>query len=45
MRDIADISQRTTTSSEEVSLSLQQTVEISQRLQESVDTFKIGEES
>ncbi|MEM9922636.1 MAG: methyl-accepting chemotaxis protein [Cyanobacteria bacterium P01_D01_bin.50] len=45
MKDIADISQRTTISSQEVSLSLQQTVEISQRLQESVGTFKIGEES
>ncbi|MGF1672471.1 MAG: methyl-accepting chemotaxis protein, partial [Rivularia sp. (in: cyanobacteria)] len=41
MKDIADISQRTTTYSEQASVSLQQTVEISQRLQQSVGTFKV----
>lgn len=41
IRDIANISQRTTTYSEQASVSLQQTVEISQRLQQSVGTFKV----
>ena len=44
MKDIADISQRTTVSSEEVSNSLQKTVEISQRLQNSVGTFTVSSE-
>ncbi|MEB3219585.1 MAG: methyl-accepting chemotaxis protein [Nostocales cyanobacterium 94392] len=42
MKDIADISQRTTNYSEQASVSLQQTVEISQRLQQSVGTFKVS---
>ena len=41
MKDVAHISERTTTSSEKISQSLQQTVKISQRLQDSVGTFKV----
>lgn len=41
MKDIAIVSQRTSTSSLEVSDSLQQTMEISQQLQATVGTFKV----
>ncbi|MBW4555034.1 MAG: HAMP domain-containing protein [Trichormus sp. ATA11-4-KO1] len=42
MQDIAAISQRTRDSSRLVSASLHQTVEISQQLQETVETFKVN---
>lgn len=42
MKDIAVVSQRTSTSSHEVSESLQQTLEISRQLQETVGTFKVN---
>jgi methyl-accepting chemotaxis protein PixJ len=42
MREIAQVSQRTSTSSHKVSASLQQTVDISQKLQETVGTFKVS---
>ncbi|MCC5619169.1 methyl-accepting chemotaxis protein [Nostoc sp. CHAB 5836] len=42
MKDIAAVSQRTSDSSHQVSKSLQQTVEISHQLQETVETFKVS---
>jgi len=42
MKDLAAVSQRTSASSRQVSESLQQTVEISQELQETVGTFKVS---
>ncbi|MBR8837023.1 MAG: GAF domain-containing protein [Stigonema ocellatum SAG 48.90 = DSM 106950] len=42
MNDIAVVSQRTSTSSQEISKSLQQTLEISQELQETVSTFEVS---
>ncbi|MBW4614793.1 MAG: GAF domain-containing protein [Desmonostoc vinosum HA7617-LM4] len=42
MKDIAAVSQRTSDSSRLVSKSLQQTVEISHQLQETVETFKVS---
>jgi methyl-accepting chemotaxis protein PixJ len=42
MKDIAGVSKRTSDSSRQVSESLQQTVEISQKLQATVDTFKVS---
>jgi methyl-accepting chemotaxis protein PixJ len=42
MKDIAAISQRTSDSSHQVSESLQKTVEISQHLQQTVETFKVN---
>ncbi|RCJ41224.1 chemotaxis protein [Nostoc minutum NIES-26] len=42
MKDIAAVSQRTSDSSRHVSESLQQTVEISHQLQETVETFKVS---
>lgn len=42
MKEIATSSQRTSDSSKKVSQSLQQTVEISQQLQATVDTFKVN---
>ncbi len=42
MKDLAAVSQRTSDSSRQVSESLQQTVEISQELQETVGTFKVS---
>ena len=42
MKDIAVVSQRTSTSSHQVSESLQQTLQISQQLQETVGTFKVN---
>ncbi|MBR8837025.1 MAG: GAF domain-containing protein [Stigonema ocellatum SAG 48.90 = DSM 106950] len=42
MKDIAVVSQRTSNSSHQVSESLQQTMEISQQLQETVGTFKVN---
>ncbi|MFH7023920.1 MAG: methyl-accepting chemotaxis protein [Heteroscytonema crispum UTEX LB 1556] len=42
MKDIVDVSKRTSDSSRQVSESLQQTVEISQQLQATVGTFKIS---
>jgi twitching motility protein PilJ len=42
IKQIAAVSQRTSTSSRSVSQSLQQTVEISQDLQETVETFKVN---
>ncbi|MGK7875513.1 MAG: methyl-accepting chemotaxis protein [Xenococcaceae cyanobacterium] len=42
MEDIAQISERTSDSSDQVSSSLQQTVEIAQQLQASVGTFKVS---
>ncbi|MBE9007940.1 methyl-accepting chemotaxis protein [Fortiea sp. LEGE XX443] len=42
MKDIAAISQRTSNSSSLVCQSLKQTVEISQQLQETVETFKVS---
>ncbi len=42
MKEIAVVSQRTSTSSHQVSESLQQTLEISQQLQETVGTFKVN---
>ncbi|MDY6937678.1 MAG: methyl-accepting chemotaxis protein [Cyanobacteriota bacterium] len=41
MRDIARVSERTSASSRQVSEALRETVEISQELQTSVDTFKV----
>ncbi|MBW4686595.1 MAG: GAF domain-containing protein [Komarekiella atlantica HA4396-MV6] len=42
MKDLSAVSQRTSDSSRQVSESLQQTVEISQELQETVGTFKVS---
>jgi methyl-accepting chemotaxis protein PixJ len=42
MKEIAQVSDITKNSSWEVAASLQQTVEISQRLQDNVDTFNVG---
>ncbi|MBE9036842.1 methyl-accepting chemotaxis protein [aff. Roholtiella sp. LEGE 12411] len=42
MKDLAAVSKRTSDSSRQVSESLQQTVEISQELQETVGTFKVS---
>lgn len=42
MKDIAAVSKRTSDSSRHVSESLQQTVEISHQLQETVETFKVS---
>ncbi len=42
MKQIAIISKRTSDSSLQVSESLQQTVKISQKLQETVGTFKVN---
>jgi methyl-accepting chemotaxis protein len=45
MREIAQVSERTSGSSLQVSKSLQQTVEIAQELRESVGAFKVGVEA
>ena len=42
MRDVVQVSERTFNSSQQVSTSLRQTVEVAQELQESVGTFKVG---
>ncbi len=44
MEEIAQVSERTSDSSREVSSSLQETVAIAQQLQASVGTFKVGDE-
>ena len=41
MKDVVQVSERTFTSSQQVSNSLRQTVEVAQELQESVGTFKV----
>ncbi|MEM7556485.1 MAG: methyl-accepting chemotaxis protein [Cyanobacteria bacterium P01_A01_bin.84] len=41
MKQISDISQRTSTSSTQISVSLQQTAEISKELQDAVETFRV----
>lgn len=45
MKEIALVSERTSDSSRQVSSSLQQTVEVTQQLQASVGTFKVGAET
>ncbi len=45
MKDIAKVSEHTSDSSRQISSSLQQTVEIAQQLQVSVDKFKVGAEN
>ncbi|CCQ69855.1 hypothetical protein CWATWH0402_6109 [Crocosphaera watsonii WH 0402] len=42
MEEVAKISQQTSDSSRQVSSSLQETVTISQQLQESMETFKVS---
>lgn len=44
MKEIAQVSERTSSSSRQVSTALRQTVEVAQELQESVETFKVGAE-
>jgi methyl-accepting chemotaxis protein len=45
MKEIAKVAERTSASSNQISSSLQQTVEVAQQLQASVDTFKVGAET
>lgn len=44
MKDIAKVSEGMSDSSRQVSLSLEQTVDLAKQLQSSVETFKVGEE-
>lgn len=45
MKDIAKVSEGMSESSRQVSLSLEQTVDLAKQLQSSVETFKVGEEN